>query len=275
MWTETPPPAANPRCSPRWPLSADVRKRLGDTASKSERLAAGETFTTASLEALRSYSLGQEQAAENKLEEAAASYREATSQDPNFGRAYATWAAVTLSLGKRTEAEEHWKKALALLDRMTEREKYRTLGLDDMTFSRELRESHRELRRAREGLPSDFAAHNNLAIAYFSVLKFPEALEEQRQVVALYPKNVIGRTNYALFAMYAGQFETAAQQAGELVKSAPSFYQNVSAARGGRNRERRLRSRASRLRQYARRGSGRIVARPDGAGGSGAVPRTV
>ena len=133
---------------------------------------------------------------------------------------------MTLSLGKRTEAEEHWKKALALLDRMTEREKYRTLGLYYMTFSANYEKAIENYDALVKAYPSDFAAHNNLAIAYFSVLKFPEALEEQRQVVALYPKNVIGRTNYALFAMYAGQFETAAQQAGELVKSAPSFYQN-------------------------------------------------
>ena len=57
--------------------------------------------------------------------------------------------------------------------------------------------------------PSDGAGHNNLAIAYFGTLNFTKALEEGRRVMAIYPNSPMYRSNYALYAMYAGDFATA------------------------------------------------------------------
>ena len=64
----------------------------------------------------------------NKDAGAIALYRKALDRDPNLGRAYAGWAASAIKLGRRAEGEQAYQKALALVDRMTEREKYRTLG---------------------------------------------------------------------------------------------------------------------------------------------------
>jgi Tfp pilus assembly protein PilF len=49
------------------------------------------------------------------------------------------------------------------------------------------------------------------------------ALEHTRQGLAIYPKNLILRNNLALFAMYASDFDTAAQQAKNALELNPSF----------------------------------------------------
>src|SRR5439155_12210976 len=72
--------------------------------------------------------------------------------------------------------------------------------------------------------PADGAGHNNLAIAYFSRLEFQKALEEGRLLRDIYPKKPLYRSNYALYAMYAGEFETAATEAGELIKEDKTIY---------------------------------------------------
>ena len=48
--------------------------------------------------------------------------------DPNFGRAYSGWATSEFRVGHEDQAAELYKRAFAHMDRMTEREKYRTLG---------------------------------------------------------------------------------------------------------------------------------------------------
>ena len=55
-------------------------------------------------------------------------YKRAIEQDPAFGRAYSGWAVAAHYLGRPAESADLFKKALAQIDRMTEREKYRTLG---------------------------------------------------------------------------------------------------------------------------------------------------
>jgi len=109
-------------------LAEQAREALGDTVTESEGAAAVETFTAASLEAARDYSQAQALANSNKDDEAIPLYRQALERDPNLGRAYSGWAASAIRLGRKEEADQLYQKALALVDRMTEREKFRTLG---------------------------------------------------------------------------------------------------------------------------------------------------
>jgi tetratricopeptide (TPR) repeat protein len=105
-------------------LAAKVRKALGDTSEGAD--AGRETsFTAASLEAARSYTVAQDLADSYRDAEAIEHYQRAIDEDPNFGRAYAGWANCAFRLGRTKESEGAWEKALALVERMTEREKYR------------------------------------------------------------------------------------------------------------------------------------------------------
>ena len=202
-------------------LAEQVRRTLGDTTPAPQLRAADETLTAASLDAIRSYAQAQDFANDDKDEQAAEYYRRAIALDPNFGRAYAGLALSTELLGRKEESAELWKKALALQDRMTEREKYRTLGV---YYGRVARNDEKAIEMYTELVkryPADATGYNNMAVAYFRTRDFAKAFEAGRRALEIAPKRERYQTNYALYAMYAGDFTQAAQQAARIVKEHP------------------------------------------------------
>ena len=183
-------------------LAAQVRTTLGDTTPAPQRRAEDETFTAASLDAIRSYVQAQDFANNDKDEQAVEYYRRAIEQDPNFGRAYSGLALSTGHLGRREESAEHWKKALALLDRMTEREKYRTLGVYYRTVAHNNEKAIETYNELVKAYPADATGYNNLAVAYFATRNFPKAFAAGRRAVELSPRRERYQTNYALYTMY-------------------------------------------------------------------------
>lgn len=194
-------------------LAGDLREELGDDSLDREKLVTSETFTAKSLEAAQAYARAQSLQYNGKYEEAMEYYNAALEHDPEFGRAYSGLALSASSLGRIDEAAEHWGKALANLDSMTERERLRTLGLYYSRVTRNRQKSIESYQALIEKYPADDAAHNGLAIQYFYTLDFQNALETGRALLDIYPSSVMGRSNYALYAMYAGDLDTAVAEA--------------------------------------------------------------
>jgi tetratricopeptide (TPR) repeat protein len=197
-------------------LATDVRRGLGD-ADLDDAAAKRETFTAGSLEAARAYAQAQDLSSNGREKEAAALFEQAVAHDPNFGRAYASWAVSVYRLGDRDEAEQLWKKALSLIDRMSERERYRTLGSYYFGVSRNYDIAVENYEALLKRYPADASGLNNLGIAYFETLNFPKAVEQGRRVVAVYPKNAVYRQNLALYLMYSGDHVAAAREAEQVV----------------------------------------------------------
>jgi tetratricopeptide (TPR) repeat protein len=204
-------------------LSAKVRTALGDATPQSAMAAQQETFTTASLVSAREYSEAQALANASRDEEAIAAYQRALVDDPRLGRAYAGWASSAFKLGRTREAEELYQKAFSLVDRMTEREKYRTFGVYYLNIARNYEKAIENFGSLVERYPADGAAHNNLALAHFYQLQFGEALAQGKHVIDIYPRSPLYRYNYALYAMYAGDFSTAATEARSALETNPNL----------------------------------------------------
>jgi len=192
--------------------AADLRKALGDTTPMSTQIAAAETFTAGSLEAAHEYALGQDLFWRGQFEDAARHYEQAIKVDPNLGRAYAGLATVYANMGHKDDAENYYKLAMSHIDRMTDREKYRTRS-GYYLLTRNNARAIEELTQLSKQYPADMAALNNLPLAYFYNRDMPRALEESQRAITLYPKNYVARNNAALYAMYAGDFSTALKQA--------------------------------------------------------------
>src|ERR1039457_2767447 len=109
-------------------IAAGFRKALGDATPKSEQLAAAETFSSQSIEASQQYALAQELQFQGKWDGALQAYERSTELDPGLGRAYAGMAVILANMGRKQDAEKDFKLALSKIDRMTDREKYRTRG---------------------------------------------------------------------------------------------------------------------------------------------------
>ncbi len=203
-------------------LAINLRTALGDASSSELKSADAETFSAASLEALQSYTRAQRLREDANWEEAIRYYTDAIKVDPNMGRAYSGIAAAYANTGRTAEAETYYQLALEHIDRMTDREKYRTRSLYYI-LTKNTDKAIEELNELLAQYPADGAARNNLAISYLQRRDMPRALAEIHKFLELYPQNDVARNNAALFAMYAGDFKTARDGAEKLLQSNPSI----------------------------------------------------
>lgn len=198
-------------------LADNIREELGDESVHDDARSIGETFTAASLDAVKNYTEGQDLAAAARYDEALPYYEKAVSEDPNFGRAYSGWALTLFYLGREDEAKALWEQALSKMDTMTERERYRTLGLYYVAVAGDFPKAVESYTSLVEKYPADNTGYNNMAISYYFMLDFDKAMEAAGHGLTIYPSNKTVRSNYALFAMLAGEFDKGALRASELL----------------------------------------------------------
>jgi tetratricopeptide (TPR) repeat protein/predicted Ser/Thr protein kinase len=204
-------------------LAESIRKGLGDTTPESAQQSAAETFSAGSLEAAHAYAVGQDFQQAAKWDDALKAYGHAVELDPNLGRAYAGMAAIYANLGKRQDAEKYYGLAMSHIDRMTDREKYRTRS-GYYLFMRNQPKAMEELTALVSQFPADTAGHANLALAYFYSRDMNKALEEQKRELAI-THSVLQQVNFSMYALYAGDFDTALKEAQSILKENPKFDQ--------------------------------------------------
>jgi eukaryotic-like serine/threonine-protein kinase len=189
------------------PSKQDVLKGLG-TAAASLRTTLGESLasvqkfdvpveaTTTSLEALKAFSMGITTFRAKGNAEAIAFYKRALELDPNFAVAYASLGLVYANLGQASLAAENIKKAYALSDHVSEREKYRIAALYYSYVSGDLEQSSQAYELWAKSYPQDSVPHNNLGYIYAQLGQYEKALAEIQQSQSQEP-TVIGYTNLA------------------------------------------------------------------------------
>jgi tetratricopeptide (TPR) repeat protein/predicted Ser/Thr protein kinase len=209
-------------------LAGAVRSALGDETSESAQRFAMETLTATSLEAVREYATAMESLSNGRNADALKSFSNAVGVDPNFGLAYAGMAVASRNLQQQQDAEKYINLALQRIDRMTEREKYRTRA-----YSYSLRGNAQkcvdEYSTLVSQFPSDVAAHNNLARCWSMLRNIPKALEQVRQAAAILPKRALYRFNVSMYASYGSDFETGEREAQALQQMDPNTRNSFTA----------------------------------------------
>jgi Flp pilus assembly protein TadD len=203
-------------------LAAGIRKALGDKTPESVQLAAAETFTTGSLDAAHEYGLCQTAQFAGKWNEAIQQCLTAAQLDPDLGRAYAILGVVYHNMGQVQQSEKYFQLALAKIDRMSEREKYRTRGAYYLMI-RDTDKAIEELTQLVKLFPADKTGVANLALAYFYRRDMHRALEEGRRAAEMNSGNAVQRANVGLYAMYASDFDVAISTEREVLKKYPSL----------------------------------------------------
>jgi len=205
--------------------AARLRGALGDTTPESARMAAAETVTTSSLEALGAYVRAQELAANRKDREALEAFRQALELDPNFGRAYAGMGVLYFNGKDVANAQAAFDKALKLLDRMSDREKYRTLGSYYLGVALNYEKAVETYEALVKKYPADEVAHANLSLSYLYTGDVPRAIEQVREVLKLNPRSASDRYNLAIQSVYAGDFEGALAEGNRVIQDQPTYEQ--------------------------------------------------
>jgi tetratricopeptide (TPR) repeat protein len=198
-------------------LGTTLRKALGDATSESAQRLSMETLTAASLEAVHEYAAGLDALSAGKFEEAQQRLSRALDLDPNFGMAYTVMASAARNLGRQQDAEKYISEALTHIDRMTERERYRTRA-----YLYLLTGAHQkcvdEYGALLEKYPSDSGSYTNISVCLLHLHNVPKALEQARRAVEILPKRAIYRANLAMNLAFSGDAQAAAKEAAEALK---------------------------------------------------------
>ncbi len=198
-----------------------VLDTLGEAASKlrgelGESLASVQKFemplfqaTTASLEALKAYTVG---AAHDRQSPTAAlpDFQRSVELDPNFARGYLAIADQYTNLGKPGRANEYLTKAFQLRQHSSEPERLRIAATYYMQVTGELNNAAQTYQEQMEEYPHDVVG-GSLGNIYAELGEYEKAVEVTRQSQLLRPDYHGWYPNLANYAIALQRFDEARQ----------------------------------------------------------------
>lgn len=176
--------------------TAEIREKLGESIASIERFDTPiQNATTASLEALKLYTMATKNMSDGKNDEAVTLLKRAVAVDPNFALAYASLGTVYYNKNQFTSAAEYAEKAYTLRDRTTEREKLRIADFYYAAVTGESDKNIEILELFRQTYPRDIVPPVNLSAAYTRLGKFAKSEENARVAISLDPQPFIPYAN--------------------------------------------------------------------------------
>jgi len=189
---------------------AEMRRDLGESLASLERFDAPiEQATTASLEALKSFTLGEEERASGGEESAIPFYQEAITLDPNFAMAYARLGTLYMNLGQLEMGKEHHRKAFALRERVSEPERLYLSYHYYSDVTGELDKHRQTLERWKRIYPQDWEPHLALALLHMSTGQFEQTFAESQEALRLNPDHTLALNGAALGHLLFGRLNEA------------------------------------------------------------------
>ncbi|MGB9432045.1 MAG: serine/threonine-protein kinase [Candidatus Acidiferrum sp.] len=203
------------------PGKEKVLEALGQAASKlrgelGESLATVQKYdvplvhaTTASLEALKSYSLGLKTSDEKGPAAALPFDLRAIELDPNFAMAYRAVGLDYSNLAQTGRATEYMKKAFELRERASEREALIIAADYYYLVQGDLEKAAQTYREILAIYPRDQAASDNLGSLYEQLGQYERAIEMENETIEGKPDAVNAYENLAYDYLALGRFEEA------------------------------------------------------------------
>ena len=200
----------------------NLRKRLGESLSSIQQYDVPiEQATTSSLDALKAFSMADEERAKGRARESLVLYQRAVELDQNFAMAYARIAVHYVNQEQLEAAKEWIHKAYELRDRVSERERLYIAEKYYSYVTGEVDKTIETLQTWARLYPDDFVPHNNLAINYKFLGRHEESLKESLEAVRLSPNTTSARENLMTSFIALGRFDEGEQAARELQRINP------------------------------------------------------
>jgi tetratricopeptide (TPR) repeat protein/predicted Ser/Thr protein kinase len=173
-----------------------LRSKLGESLSSVQKYATPvEEATTASLEALKAYSLGLKTRFAKGETAALPFYKRAVELDPNFAMPYRSMAIAYANLNEIGRAAEYARKAYELREKVSERERFNIEGFYYMIATGELEKAAQTCELWQQTYPRDSVPHTALGFIYAVLGNWEKVLEEDREALRLEPSSVISYLN--------------------------------------------------------------------------------
>jgi eukaryotic-like serine/threonine-protein kinase len=169
-----------------------IREKLGESLSSLQKFdAPPESVTTASLEALQSYSLGyQTMTVKGDFAAAVPLFERAAQLDPNFAMAYARLGTNYNNLGEETRATESMRKAYDLRERASERERFYITSHFQDFVERDSEAARTTYETWARTYPRDEVPPTNLGVLYQILGQYDEGLNAGRDAFKLSPDGI-------------------------------------------------------------------------------------
>ncbi len=165
-----------------------LREKLGESLSSIQKFDAPlEQATTSSLDALKTFALGNEQRDLGQFLKSIPFYKRAIELDPNFALAYAKLGLSYYNSGQGSLAKEFAEKAMAMRERVSEREQFHINTSYYSTITLEIDQAIEVLELWKRNYPRDYFPHLNLGFRYLEIGQGEKALQEANEAIRLYP----------------------------------------------------------------------------------------
>jgi DNA-binding winged helix-turn-helix (wHTH) protein/tetratricopeptide (TPR) repeat protein len=164
-----------------------MRSKLGESLNSiQQRNRPLEQATTPSLDALQNYTAALTVMNQGHFLEAIPLFERAIAIDPNFAMAYFYLATASINADDYARASEYKKKAFALVDRVSDYERYYIAG-GYFESTGELDKAIDAYRLGIANYPRDWGFHNDLSLLYLDLGKFEDGLQEGQAAAQLQP----------------------------------------------------------------------------------------
>jgi eukaryotic-like serine/threonine-protein kinase len=180
-------------------VAASLRRTLGESLASVQKFDVPVEATTGSLEALKAYSMGISTQRTKGDAEAIPFFRRALELDPSFAAAYAGLGVVYGNLNQASLSAENLKRAYALRDRVSEREKYRIASIYYTNVTGELDQALQVYEVWARSYPRDAVAVGNQGDLASKLGQYEKALSKTEEALRL-DANVVA--NYGNLVLY-------------------------------------------------------------------------
>jgi serine/threonine protein kinase/tetratricopeptide (TPR) repeat protein len=192
--------------------ASKLRARLGESLASIQKLDAPiEQATTSSLEAFQAYALGDVQRSRGDELAAIPFFERAIQLDPNFALAYGVLGTIYNNFRETRRAEECYRKAYALIGRVSEREKLYILGHYYHTVTRQLDKMLETLLLMKKLYPRDISVRVNLSVVYGEFGEYEKAIEELHESLQDPTTKYTSYSNLGFDLTNLGRFDEAAK----------------------------------------------------------------
>lgn len=198
-----------------------IRQTLGESHQSIQRFDVPvETATTASLEALRAFRLGQlqlQQGTANSMK-AVPYFKRAIEIDPDFALAYARLGVAYSNARENKRSEDAARQAFLRRERVSERERYEIAARYYDNVSGEASKAVEAAEMWAQTYPGDGRAVNTLSAFYKNIGDLERARDSGEVAVGLTPTSTLFRSNLAGAYLRLGQFDRAAAVCNEAIR---------------------------------------------------------
>jgi eukaryotic-like serine/threonine-protein kinase len=190
-------------------VADDVRQKLGESLASVQKYATPIEATTPSLEALQAYSMAAKTERAAGYAEAIPFYKRAIQLDPKFAMAYADLGLSYADRGEADQAAQSLKKAYALREHVSEKEKLRIEGFYYAFATGEIEKEVQVYELWIQNYPRDSNMRVNLGADSIMLGQYEQAVAQTEEALRIDPNALTTYGNLVQAYLALNRFDDA------------------------------------------------------------------